>query len=151
MIYSIDVTIRAPVQPTEVSERVQTAVTKLFPESNIDERQTEGDQRKSITKETEASEIVATTHSLDRFSELLHEQKILDTARGAFLDGREGDTFTFQLKKQAALQGVVNFAVGSPGELGEIHISVSVREPDPETYLRYLAPPTEDGTPIDEL
>lgn len=141
MIYSIDVTIRAPVQPTEVSERVQTAVRKLFPESTIEERQTEG---------TEASEIVATTHSLDHFSERLHKQKILDTARAAFLDGCEDDTFTFELKKQAALQGIVNFAVGSPGELGEIHVSVSVRDPDLETYLQYLAPPTEDGTPIDE-
>jgi predicted RNA binding protein with dsRBD fold (UPF0201 family) len=43
----------------------------------------------------------------------------------------------------------VNFAVGDPAELGDIHVSVRVRAPDAESYIDYVAPPTEDGTPVD--
>jgi predicted RNA binding protein with dsRBD fold (UPF0201 family) len=141
MIYSINVTIRVPVHPTEVTERCIDTVQNLFSETTIEERPS-GSER-------DQGEIVAETHSLDYFSELLHEQAILDTARSSFLDGLDGDTFTFRLKKQAAFEGVVNFAVGSPDELGNIHVKVEVSDPDPESYIEYVAPPTEDGEPVD--
>lgn len=141
MIYSVDVTIRVPVHPTEVTERCVDAVQNIFSETPIEQRPS--------GQERDRGEIVAETHSLEHFSALLHEQEILDTARASFLDGLDGDTFTFRLKKQAAFEGVVNFAVGSSDELGNIHVTVTVRDPDPETYIAYVAPPTEDGVPID--
>ena len=134
MIYSVDVQVTAPVNDTEVTDRVADAVRNLFPEAEI---------------ESYPGELVATCHSMEAFSERLHEQAILDTARGAFFSGQEGDTFSFRLKKQAAFRGVVNFAVGDDSELGDVHVRVRVDEPDVESYVDHVAPPTEDGTPVD--
>lgn len=134
MIYRVDVQITTPVRDTELPDRVERAVRNLFPEAEIE--QGEG-------------EFLATAHGLERFSELLHEQAILDTARGQFFADRRGDTFSFDLKKQAAFEGRVNFAVGSPGELGTIHVRVRVEEPSVEAYVDHVAPPTEEGRPID--
>lgn len=132
-VYSIDVEVTAPVYDTEVTDRVADAITTLFPGADIDQR---------------PGELRGEAHDMSHFSELLHRQEILDTARGAFFDGRDGDTFTFDLKKQAAFEGVVNFAVGEPDELGELHVRVTVRDPGVEAFIDHVAPPTEEGTPI---
>jgi predicted RNA binding protein with dsRBD fold (UPF0201 family) len=134
MIYSIDAEIRAPVYDTEVSDRVADAITNLFPEAE---------------PELQHGELAAEVHSLDEFSEQLHRQAILDTARGVFFEDRRGDSFSFQLKKQAAFQGVVNFVADEPGELGAITVRVRVEEPSVEEFIDHIAPPTEDGQPID--
>jgi predicted RNA binding protein with dsRBD fold (UPF0201 family) len=134
-VYSVDVQVTAPVMPTEVTARVRDAVTNLFPEADL----TEGH-----------GELLGEAHSLETLSERIHEQEILDTARGQFLADRQGDTFSFDLKKQAAFQGVVNFAVGDPAELGDIHVRVTVREPSVEAYVDHVAPPTEDGRPVED-
>jgi predicted RNA binding protein with dsRBD fold (UPF0201 family) len=134
MIYSVDVQITAPVYDTEVTDRVADAITNLFPEAEVEQR---------------PGELLAETHDMSHFSELLHRQEILDTARGAFFENEQGNAFSFDLKKQAAFEGVVNFAVGEPDELGELHVRVSVTEPDVEAYIDHIAPPTEDGRPID--
>ncbi|MFP8957731.1 RNA-binding domain-containing protein [Natrialbaceae archaeon A-CW3] len=133
-IYRVEVEITAPVYDTEVTSRVEDAVRNLFPNAEPDER---------------FGEVTATVHSLEHFSECLHRQEILDTARGEFFKHREGDTFHFALKKQAAFEGRVNFSVGEPDELGEIAVRVRVDEPDLEAYVDHIAPPTEDGRPID--
>ncbi|WP_115865314.1 RNA-binding domain-containing protein [Halorussus litoreus] len=133
MIYSIDVQITAPVQDTEIADRVATAIENVFPSAEPEQRH---------------GEVVAEVHSLDHFSELLHRQEILDTARGEFFGSRRGDSFAFDLKKQAAFEDVVNFAVGDPSELGDIHVRVRVEEPDVEAFIDHVAPPTEDGRPV---
>ena len=134
MIYSVDVRIVAPVRDTEVTGRVRDAVENLFPNAEF---------------EHESGRLVGRTHSLDHFSERLHQQEILDTARREF-NRREGeDGFSFALKKQAAFKGVVNFAVGNPDELGDIEVHVTVEEPDVDAFVDYVAPPTEEGKPID--
>jgi len=134
MIYSIDAEIRAPVNDTEVSDRVADAITNLFPEAE---------------PELEHGELAATVHSLEDFSEQLHRQAILDTARGVFFDNRRGDSFSFQIKKQAAFTGVVNFVADEPGELGAITVRVQVEDPSVEEFIDHVAPPTEDGQPVD--
>ena len=133
MIYSIDVQITAPVADTEIADRVATAITNIFPGADVEERH---------------GEVVAEAHSLDHFSELLHRQEILDTARGEFFGSRRGNTVAFDLKKQAAFEGVVNFAVGNPDELGDIHVRVRVEEPSVEEFVDHVAPPTEEGKPV---
>ncbi|TYL39842.1 coaE operon protein [Natronococcus pandeyae] len=133
-IYRVDVEITAPVYDTEVTSRVADAVTNVFPNAELEE---------------EFGEIRGETHSLDHFSELLHRQEILDTARGEFFANREGDSFSFALKKQAAFEDRINFSVGEPDELGEIAVRVRVEEPDLESYVDQIAPPTEDGRPVD--
>lgn len=132
--YAIEVEITAPVFETELSDRVATAITALFPNAEPTERH---------------GEIHATVHRLDHFSKRLHQQAILDTARGVFFDSRQGETFSFRLKKQAAYEGTVNFVVDDPGELGAIAVRVRVDSPDVDTVIDAIAPPTEDGTPID--
>lgn len=134
MIYSIDVEITAPVYDTEVTDRVSDAIVTVFPGAEPTLRH---------------GELRATVHDLAQFSELLHRQEILDTARGVFFGNRRGDSFSFRLKKQPAFQGVLNFAVDDPGELGAISVRVRVSEPDVEAFIDYVAPPTEDGQPVD--
>ena len=133
MIFSVEVRVTVPVQDTEIEARVADAITNLFPGAEI---------------ESADSELRAETHNMDHFSELLHRRAILDTARTEFFRNLRDDTFSFRLKKQAAFQEVVNFAVGEPGELGDIHVHVSVDDPDAETFIDHVAPPTEDGRPI---
>jgi predicted RNA binding protein with dsRBD fold (UPF0201 family) len=132
-VYSVDVRIVAPVKDTEVTDRVADAVTNLFPEADPESR---------------PGEVVATGHSMDHFSELLHRQEILDTARREFFDTLRGDTFSFGLKKQAAFEGVVNFAVGNPDELGDVEVRVTVTQPAAEEFIDLVAPPTEEGEPL---
>lgn len=134
MIYRIDVRIEAPVRDTEVTDRVRDAVLNLFPNAAV---------------EQEPGRLIGETHSLDHFSERLHEQEILDTARREFERREDESGFSFALKKQAAFQGVVNFAVGSPDELGDIQVHVTVEEPDVDAFVDHIAPPTREGRPID--
>ncbi|MEF8900297.1 MAG: RNA-binding domain-containing protein [Halovenus sp.] len=134
MIYSIDVDVTAPVYDTEVTDRVADAVTNIFPGAEPTEKH---------------GEVRATVHDLEHFSELLHRRAILDTARAVFFDSLRGDSFSFQLKKQAAFGGVVNFVADEPGELGAITVRVRVEEPDAETLIDHIAPPTEDGKPVE--
>ena len=130
MIGKVDVQITTPLHPTEVRDRVEDAIHNLFPGSEIEERH---------------GELVAETHSLSRLAERLDEQNIGPTARQVFLDNREGDAFWFDLKKAAAFEGVVNFAVGNPDELGDIHVRVRVEEPDVETFVDHLVPDRENA------
>lgn len=134
MIYSIDVEINTPVYDTEVTDRVEDAITNIFPGAEPENRH---------------GDLTATVHDLEHLSELLHRQAILDTARGVFFDNRYGDSFSFELKKQAAFEGVINFVVDEPGELGTVSVQVSVEEPSVEEFIDFIAPPTEDGKPVD--
>jgi len=133
VIYRIDVRVIAPVRDTEVTDRVADAVRNLFPNAEITE---------------EPGRLVGEAHSMDAFSERLYEQEILDTARREFFRRADEDGFAFALKKQAAFEGVINFAVGNPDELGDIEIQVTVHEPDVEAFVDHVAPPTEDGKPV---
>ena len=132
--YTIEVEITAPVYETERRERVAEAITGVFPDADT---------------AFAHGELRTTVHTLEHLSKLLHRQSILDTARGVFFDNRRGDTFSFRLKKQAAFVGVVNFVVDDPGELGAIAVRVRVEEPAVEAAINEVAPPTEDGEPVD--
>jgi len=133
MIYRVDIAVRAPVNDTEVTDRVVDAVTNLVPNAEI---------------ERAPGEVRAEAHSLDQFSELLHKQEILDSARNEFADGTQGEVIEFALKKQPAFEGIVNFAVGDPDELGDIAFEIRVHEPSVAEYIDHVAPPTEKGEPI---
>lgn len=130
--YRIDVRIEAPVNYTEEADRVREAVETLFPEAEV---------------ETASDRVTGETHDLSHLRDRLFEQRILDTARGVFFEEKGPRGFSFELKKQPALQDVVNFSVGNPDELGAIQVAVTVRDPDVEAFIDYLAPRTEDGQP----
>ncbi|WP_248895611.1 RNA-binding domain-containing protein [Haloplanus halobius] len=134
MIHQVDVRIVAPVRDTEVTDRVADAIHNLFPNAEI---------------EHEPGRLVAEAHSMEALSEQLHEQAILDTARKEFFRRADDEGFAFALKKQAAFKGIINFSVGSPDELGDIEVQMTVHEPDVESFIDHVAPPTEEGTPVD--
>lgn len=134
MIHRIEVTATTPVNPTEVTDRVIEAVRTILPNAAI---------------ETTDTGVIATGHSLGTFSEHLHRREILDTARSVFFENQREDGFSYTLKKQPAFVGVITFAVGEPSELGEIDVDVRVMEPDVATVIDHVAPPTEDGVPIE--
>ena len=126
--YRVEVEVIAPVYPTELPERVEAAITTLFPEADVEAR---------------TGELVATARSLDHLAERLREQAIVAAARDVFRRSVEGDAFAFRLKKQAATRDVVNFAVGGPAELGDLHVRVRVESPSVEAFIDRLAPPAE--------
>ena len=130
--YQVDVRLEAPINPTEEESRVVETITTLFPESEV---------------ATSEDRVTATTHDLSHFRKRLFEQRILDTARSEFFANRGPNGFSFDLKKQAARNDVVNFAVGSPDELGDVQVAVTVHEPDVESFIDYLAPGTDEGEP----
>ena len=136
MIYSVDVRIETPVNDTEVTDRVADAVQNVFPDA---------------TPVHEDGQLVAMTHTLDAFADVLYDQEILDTARRVFTQNATESGFSFHLKKQAAFEGVVNFAVGEPDALGDIRVVVRVREPAVEAFIDYVAPATDEGQPVDPV
>ena len=129
MIRRVDIEVTAPVYDTEVTDRVETAITNLFPDAEID---------------TAPGELIARARSMDQVHELLDDQRILDTAREQFLEHTAGNTITVQLNKQAAYEGRVNFAVGTPDELGEITVRIRVTEPSVREYIDFIAPPSDE-------
>ncbi len=134
MIYSVDVEVTAPVYDTEVTDRVADAIVAIFPGADPELRH---------------GELAVTVHDLEHYSELLYRQQILDTARDIFFANRRGDSFSFRLKKQAAFEGVVNFVVDDPGEIGAISVRVRVEDPSVEEFIDHVAPPTEAGEPVE--
>jgi predicted RNA binding protein with dsRBD fold (UPF0201 family) len=125
MIYRIDVQITVPLNATEVVDRVEDCITNLFPNAEVTES---------------PGELIAETHSMDHFADRLREQSIQATARDVFRRRIDANTFDFELKKQAAFKGVVNFSVGNPDELGDMYVRVRVEEPAIEEFIDHIAP-----------
>jgi predicted RNA binding protein with dsRBD fold (UPF0201 family) len=124
--------------PTEVEERVRKAVENVFP----------GARLTLIKKEGFVDQLAGTAPSLDTMHELLRRQQILDTARNSFYKGIEGKEISFQLNKQAALMGYVNF-LDHPMALGGIDVTIGTDEP--ELIIDWLAPYTAEGQPVREI
>jgi hypothetical protein len=135
-VYSVDVRIAAPVQDTELEDRVVRAIHEIFPDAEI---------------QRGAEQVTATTHSVETFAAKLRQQRILDTARRTLHGGREGEVIAFDLKKQAAFEGVVNFAVGNEAELGDLAVEMRVCQPPAPEFVAALAPETdEEGRPLED-
>lgn len=134
------VAVFAPVNPTEVQEKVEKAILNFFPlslelqEHAIPGLYGEGD-----------------IENLRKLHLQLREERILDTARRIFLNGIEGDTTRFRLNKQVAYIGKLNFPAGEES-LGSIDVEISAdNEDDLLTIIDWLAPQTEDGKPVMEI
>jgi len=101
----------APVYATESAESVEKAITNIFPDARLsfEEDKLTGDA------------------SLDKLQELLRKQKIRDSARTVLLNSKRGNKIEFDLNKQVAFVGKVNFGRSS---LGSIHVCIETVEPD---------------------
>jgi hypothetical protein len=103
------VRVETPIFSTEDVQKVINALLNIFPELiiEIDEKN---------------NKIVGTTDNLNKFKELLSEQKIRDTARTILRRDMTGNRVEFRLNKQVATVGKINFAERSP--LGDIIVSI---------------------------
>ncbi|SNQ62171.1 RNA-binding domain-containing protein [Candidatus Methanoperedens nitratireducens] len=134
------VKVFALVHPTEVREKVETAIMNLIPvklllqDFGVPGLYGEGDMG-----------------SLRKLHQLLREHCILDTARQVFMNGIEVNTIQFKLNKQVAYVGKVNFPAGEES-LGSIHIEISAgNKEDLMTIIDWLSPRTVDGKPVEEI
>ncbi|HIH73217.1 MAG TPA: hypothetical protein HA300_07710 [Thermococcaceae archaeon] len=83
--------------------------------------------------------------ALQRLYELFRGQQILDTARAMLEEGYFGEEIIIKVHKQVAYVGKVNFNEESP--LGPI--TIIIRTKDPQRLMKWLAPRTKDGVPIE--
>jgi predicted RNA binding protein with dsRBD fold (UPF0201 family) len=134
------VQVFAPVNPTEVQEKVEQAILNFFPlslelqDGVIPMLYGEGD-----------------LENLRRLHLRLREERILDTARRLFLNGIRGNTTRLRLNKQVAFIGILNFPAGKES-LGSIDVDISADNQDELlTIIDWLAPQTVDGEPVMEI
>lgn len=137
---NVKVKVSAPVYPTEIREKVKTAITNLFPlklhvqENGIPRIYGNGD-----------------IESLRKLHLLLREQRILDTARSILLAGIEGNTISFRLSKQVAFTGWVNFPPADES-LGSMDVKISTENAEDLMHIiDWLAPQTIEGRPVKEI
>jgi predicted RNA binding protein with dsRBD fold (UPF0201 family) len=127
--------VESEVRPTETREKVEAAVKKIFP--TLELKQVGG----FIVGES------ADVSSLSKLHQLLRQQAILDSTRSAMPKRKDGETTQFMLNKQVAFVGRVSFTDGE-SPLGPI--VVTLKAPDIDRLIDYLAPRTQEGRPIRE-
>ncbi|HEX7628669.1 MAG TPA: RNA-binding domain-containing protein [Candidatus Methanoperedens sp.] len=136
-IPAISVKISAIVNPTEMQEKVEKAISNFFPV---------GLKLQDATLSGEDD-----LESLRTLHLRLREERILDTARKILLNGIKDDTTRFRLNKQVASIGKLNFPVGEES-LGSIHVEISAQNlSDLFLVIDWLAPETFDGKPVTEI
>ena len=137
---NISVKVLAHVNPTEMQDKVEKAISNFFPvelklqETEIQALYGDGD-----------------LESLRTLHLRLREERILDTARKIFLNGIKDDTTRFRLNKQVACIGKLNFPPVEES-LGSIHVEISTENiGDLLKVIDWLAPQTIDGKPVEEI
>jgi uncharacterized protein len=128
--------LETEVHPTESLQKVQKALTNLFPDV--------------VFEAVQDGMLRGTAASLDKFKERLASQAIRDASRRVLLRGIRPGHIIFSLAKQPAFVNRVNF--GADGPMGDIY--VIIRTEDPEAVVKELTDKHEhdhhDGRPIDK-
>ncbi|WP_172799782.1 RNA-binding domain-containing protein [Thermococcus chitonophagus] len=132
-----EVQVEAYVFPTEDVEKVKKAMLNLVPGLKF-EAFDRGDYMLLVGKTTDK-------RALQRLYELFRGQQILDTARMMLEEGYFGEEIIIKVHKQVAYVGKVNFNEESP--LGPITIIIRTKEP--KKLMKWLAPRTKNGVPIE--
>ncbi len=114
---------------TEDRQKVLYGIKAIFPEARI-----EGEDP-----------IFARSESVDRFGELLRQERIRDAARSVMRKGISGGSTHFLLNKQVAAVGKVSFSQESH-PLGDIEVTIS--DADIDALIDRIAPRTRktEGT-----
>ncbi len=121
----VEIEIEAKIYPTESVEKIKEAILKLFPDAQL---------------EILPGKIKGKAQSLEEFGKILKEERIRDAARSVFLSSlKRKQEIYFELNKQAATRGKVNFAVGNV-PLGSI--KVTIRGDDLLSLIDLIAPDT---------
>lgn len=122
----VEIRLSARCYPTESREKVVRAILNLFPDAVVS-----GDDP-----------VVAVSHSLEHFGELLKRQKIRDAARRILRRGIKGQTTMFRLNKQVATVGKVSFSE-EEHPLGDIEVCIN--SDDVKRTIDEIAPDTRAG------
>lgn len=106
---NFEATIETPLKPTEDSYLVLKCLTNIFPEAEW---------------EVGEDHIKGHTTSLRKFSDILRDTIIRDTARDVMLRKSDNNRCRFVLSKQSSCSSRVNFFDG-PQPLGSITVEVN--------------------------
>lgn len=120
-----EVKAKTPINPTEDVNKVIEAISNMFDYDQLEI----GDDYISATGEEE---------SLLKFKEALEKRKIRNTARKVMFKGARDKVIFFNLNKQAAQAGVVNFSEDNISPLGDIKVKIETH--DVEGFIDWLAP-----------
>ncbi len=120
-----EVKAETPINPTEDVDKVIQTLSNMFDYDQLEI----GDDYISVTGGRD---------SLLKLKEALEKRKIRNTARKIMIKEARNSMVFFQLNKQAAFSGVVNFAEDNLSPLGEI--KVKVETDDVEGFIDWLAP-----------
>ncbi|MEA1984464.1 MAG: RNA-binding domain-containing protein [Euryarchaeota archaeon] len=138
----IKVEVWADVNPTEKVELVEEAVRNIIDIADLEVP--DSDDRVSGQGGVDA---------LRHLHALLRSEQILDTARTQLYVGLDatGTSTQIRINKQVATVKRLNFPAQKES-LGSIHVRIRADdEKEMETLADWLAPPTEDGTPLYEI
>jgi hypothetical protein len=129
----MEILIQAEVFPTESVEKVKKAISKLF------------DVEIYVKHHKDRTLVVGVGNrreSIRKIYTLIRSQSILDTSRQILKSSKKGNTITFELNKQAAYMGIVNFfdTSNSRPPLGTILVEIRSRKID--EIIEWLAPST---------
>ncbi len=136
------VRVEIPIRPTEKEEVILKLIETIMTPGEV---RIEGEGLGKM-----ALAISPCLSSLNKFFILLRRERILDSARKYLLKGKQGDTLTFMLHKQALAGGRVSFVSNeSESPLGPIVVTIS--HPALDAVIDWLAPITREGRPIKEI
>ena len=125
--------LKSKIKPTEDEKKVIKAVKNIFKDARV---------------VVEDNQLIGEAEDIDRFKELLRSQAILDTARMVLEKGIVGNSTKFNINKQAAFAGLVNFDKDIHG--GIFVKLIAEEDEDLMKLIKDIAPRTKDGKIIDE-
>jgi len=125
--------LKSKIKPTEDEKKVIKAVKNIFKDAKV---------------VVEDNQLIGEAEDIDRFKELLRSQAILDTARMVLEKGIVGNYTKFNLNKQAAFAGLVNFDKDIHG--GIFVKLIAEEDEDLMKLIKDIAPRTKNGKIIDE-
>jgi predicted RNA binding protein with dsRBD fold (UPF0201 family) len=120
------VKVKAHIKSTEDRDKVKLAILNIFPDLEL----VDGDD-----------EVLGDTDNLDRFAELVRNQRIRDSTRAQLFNSKIENEFRISLNKQAAFKGKVSF--GGEGPMGNIEVVVS--DDDLMGFIDSIAHKTADS------
>ena len=125
--------LKSKIKPTEDEKKVIKAVKNIFKDAKV---------------VVEDNRLIGEAEDIGRFKELLRSQAILDTARMVLEKGIVGNSTKFNINKQAAFAGLVNFDKDIHG--GIFVKLIAEEDEDLMKLIKDIAPKTKNGKIIDE-
>ena len=125
--------LKSKIKPTEDEIKVIKAVKNIFKDAKV---------------VVEDNLLIGEAEDIGRFKELLRSQAILDTARMVLEKGIVGNSTKFNINKQAAFAGLVNFDKDIHG--GIFVKLIAEEDEDLMKLIKDIAPRTKNGRIIDE-